>query len=110
MPDLVLPHYLEWVSAGFPSAAEGYEDEPLNLHELLVKNPAATFFYRVAGDHLRAEFIRDGSILVVDRSVRPKRGRLALVEHDGEFIVVRFPPDWEPVEVCGVVVAVVTRF
>jgi 4-hydroxy-4-methyl-2-oxoglutarate aldolase len=53
----------EYLSAGFPSAAEGYEDEPLNLHDWLVQNPAATFFYRVRGDELRDEFVRDGAIL-----------------------------------------------
>jgi hypothetical protein len=51
------------INAGFPSAAEGYEDQPLDLHEYLVRNPAATFFYRVQGDCLRHEYLRDGSNL-----------------------------------------------
>jgi len=105
---LILPRCLEWVSAGFPSAAEGYEDEPLNLHEWIVRNPAATFFYRVRGDDLAGEHIRDGSILVVDRSIPPTRGRLILVEENGRFGVVRHRAP-APVYVCGVVIAVVTR-
>ncbi len=96
------------ISAGFPSAAEGYEDRPLNLQQFLVKNPAATFFYRVRGDELCQEFLRDGSILVVDRSLMPSRGRLVVLEQDGAFVVCRY--DASPALVCGVVVAAVTRF
>ncbi|MFA7236202.1 MAG: S24 family peptidase [Phycisphaeraceae bacterium] len=59
------------IAAGFPSAAEGYEDEPLNLHDWLVQHPAATFFYRVRGNALFAEGISDGAVLVVDRSIHP---------------------------------------
>lgn len=61
----------QWVgdiNAGFPSAAEGYEDQPLDLYEL-IPNPAATFFFRVKGDDLRHEHLRDGSYLIVDRSI-----------------------------------------
>ena len=101
--------FIEGLSAGFPSAAEGYEDEPLDLHSWLVRNPAATFFYRVKGDVLRHEYVRDGSLLVVDRSLCPGLGRLVVVEESGEFAVRRFTPD-VPSLVCGVVVAVVTRF
>lgn len=103
-----LTRFSDNLSAGFPSAAEGYEDEPLNLHAWLVRNPAATFFYRVRGDGLREEHIRDDSILVVDRSVCPSRGRLVVGEECGEFVVARFVPGF-PAVVCGVVVAVVTR-
>ena len=101
--------YSDNLSAGFPSAAEGYEDEPLNLHNWLVLNPAATFFYRIRGDELRAEHVRDGSILVVDRSLHPRLGRLVIIEEAGAFVVCRFQAD-RPMLVCGVVVAAVTRF
>jgi DNA polymerase V len=110
MNNAIFSRQLESVSAGFPSAAEGYEDEPLNLHDFLVRNPAATFFYRVRGDDLTAaEHIRDGSILVVDRSVPATRGRLVLVEAAGAFAVVRCRATDAPVRLCGVVTAVVTR-
>jgi DNA polymerase V len=97
------------LSAGFPSAAEGYEDEPLNLHEWIVRNPAATFFYRVRGDDLlEREHVRNGSVLVVDRSILPSVGRLIVAEAGGEFVVVPFRSG-TPLIVVGVVVAVVTR-
>jgi DNA polymerase V len=98
-----------WISAGFPSAAEGMEDANLDLHALLVRHPAATFFYRVRGDGLRSECIPDRSILVVDRAVNPKPGSLVVAESGGEFVVDRFVSD-VPITLCGVVVAVVVRF
>lgn len=97
------------VSAGFPSAAEGYEDEPLDLQAFLVAHPAATFFFRLAGDGLRDEGLRDGAVLVVDRSVTPRPGRLVLAEEDGGFVVCRFRAASPPAVVCGVVVAAVMR-
>jgi DNA polymerase V len=96
------------INAGFPSAAEGYEDQPLDLYEL-IPNPAATFIFRVKGDELRHEHLCDGSYLIVDRSVAPKRGRLVLVEEEGLFVVRRFQMGCESV-ICGVVTAAIQRF
>jgi len=98
-----------WISAGFPSAAEGMEDANLDLHSLLVRHPAATFFYRVKGDGLRNECIPDRSILVVDRAVAPTPGCLVVAEDSGAFIVNKFVPG-VPTVLCGVVVAMVVRF
>ena len=50
--------------AGFPSPAEQYQELPLDLNELLVKRPAATFFVRVQGDSMIGEGIHDGDLLV----------------------------------------------
>ena len=59
------------VVAGFPSPAEQYVEPPLDLNAYLVKRPAATFFIRVEGDSMIGEGIRDGDVLVVDRSLDP---------------------------------------
>lgn len=85
------------------------EDENLDLHDLLVRHPSATFFYRVRGDDLRNDCIPNGSILVVDRSVTPTPGCLVVVEDAGAFIVNKFIPG-VAVTLCGVVVATVARF
>ena len=60
--------------AGFPSPAEQYQETPLDLNELLVKRPAATFFVKVQGESMIGEGIHDGDLLVVDRSLRPADG------------------------------------
>ncbi len=75
------------VVAGFPSPAEQYLEPPLDLNELLVKRPAATYFVRVEGDSMVGAGIRDGDLLVVDRSLRPADGDVIIASVDGEFTV-----------------------
>ena len=75
------------VEAGFPSPAEQYQETPLDLNELLVKRPAATFFVKVQGDSMIGEGIRDGDLLVVDRSLRPASGDVIIACVDGDFTV-----------------------
>lgn len=75
------------VSCGFPSPAEQYIESPLDLNDLLVKRPAATFFVRAAGDSMLGAGIRPGDILVVDRSVTPLDGSIVIACVDGEFTV-----------------------
>jgi DNA polymerase V len=96
------------VNAGFPKASEGYEDHPIDLQDLLVVRPAATFFFRVNGDALRSDGIPAGAVLVVDRSLRPRAGRLAVVEQDDAFVVRRLMAS-EPAIVCGMVTASIFR-
>lgn len=75
------------IAAGFPSPAEGYLTDSLNLHDLVVKNPPATFFVRVAGDSMKDAGIASGDILVVDRSLEPRSGKIVVAILDGEFTV-----------------------
>ena len=75
------------VVAGFPSPAEQYQEPPLDLNELLVKRPAATFFVRVQGDSMIGAGINDGDLLVVDRSLRPASGDVIIASVDGDFTV-----------------------
>ncbi len=75
------------VVAGFPSPAEQYLEPPLDLNELLVKRPAATYFVRVEGDSMVGAGIRDGDLLVVDRSLRPADGDVIIASVDGDFTV-----------------------
>ena len=81
------------VVAGFPSPAEQYLEPPLDLNELLVKRPAATFFVRVSGDSMIGAGIHDGDILVVDRSLRPASGDVIIASVDGEFTVKTYRRD-----------------
>lgn len=82
-----LPLYLEPVSAGFPSPAEDYVEAQINLHELVVRNPKATFFLRAAGDSMLGVGIHDGDLLVVDRSLDAASGRIVIAALDGELLV-----------------------
>ena len=79
--------------AGFPSPAEQYQETPLDLNELLVKRPAATFFVKVQGESMIGEGIHDGDLLVVDRSLRPASGDVIIACVDGDFTVKTYRRD-----------------
>ena len=85
------------VVAGFPSPAEQYLEPPLDLNELMVKRPAATYFVRVEGDSMVGAGIRDGDLLVVDRSLRPADGDVIIASVDGEFTVKTYRRDQDGV-------------
>lgn len=88
-PDEGLPLYLSPIRAGFPSPAEDYVERPLDLHEHLVKDKAATFFLRADGDSMRDAGILDGDLLVVDRAQEAAHGSIVIAALDGEFTVKR---------------------
>ena len=75
------------VEAGFPSPADDYVERPLDLNELMVKRPEATFFVRVKGDSMEGADLRSGDILVVDRSMEARDGQVVVAVLDGEFTV-----------------------
>lgn len=78
------------VSAGFPSPAEHYSSLKLDLNKELIKNPAATFYARVKGISMIDEGIDDGDLIVIDKSIEPYTGCLAVCYIDGEFTLKRF--------------------
>ncbi len=61
-----LPLFTVPVSAGFPSPAEDYVEQSLDLNEHLIKKPLATFFVNVKGNSMTDANIKDGDILIVD--------------------------------------------
>jgi DNA polymerase V len=84
------PLYLSPAQAGFPTPADDYPDRKLDLHEYLVRNSAATFFLRAAGDSMTRAGIRDGDLLVADRSLRPVNGSVVVVAVGGELTIKHF--------------------
>ena len=77
------------VAAGFPSPADDYIDQRLDLNELLIAHPAATFFVRAAGDSMTGAGIHDGDLLIVDRSLDPKDKNVVIAVINGELTVKR---------------------
>ena len=84
---LKIPLFSEAVSAGFPSPAQDYIEKTLDLNELCIKRPAATFFVRVEGDSMIQAGIYAGDILVVDRSVTAENRDTIIVAIHGEMTV-----------------------
>lgn len=81
----LFPFFDEAIPAGFPSPAEDFYQERLDIQKYLVKNPAATFFARVVGDSMKDMGIFNGDLLVVDRSVKPSEGKPVVCFLNGEF-------------------------
>lgn len=84
-----LPLFANKVAAGFPSPADDYVEKSLDLNELLVQKPAATFFVRVQGDSMLDAGIHPNDMLVVDRSLKPISGKIVICAVNGELTVKR---------------------
>jgi DNA polymerase V len=84
---LNIPLFLERVSAGFPSPAEDYIEKTLDLNELCIQHPAATFFVRVEGESMIGAGIFPGDVLVVDRSLRAQHGDIIIASLESEMTV-----------------------
>ena len=92
---IALPLFVGKVAAGFPSPADDYVEKNLDLNELLVQKPAATFFVRAQGESMLGAGIHPNDILVVDRSIEPVPGKIVICALDGELTVKRLERDNE---------------
>ena len=127
-PVLALPLFASHASCGFPSPAQDYVEATLDLNQLCISRPAATYFVRAAGDSMKDAGIRDGDLLVVDRSITARHGDTVIACVDGEFTVKQLQitpyvallpanPDYQPIvfqaeqslEIFGVVTFVIHK-
>ncbi len=105
------PLFVVRVAAGFPSPADDYIENTLDLNDFLIEHPAATFFVRVTGDSMTGAGINSGDILIVDRALTPRSGSVVVAILNGEFTVKRLSrlngkifllpenPAYEPIEI-----------
>jgi len=125
-----LPLLQHRIPAGFPSPADDYIENGLDLNTYLVRNKTATFFFRVIGDSMTGAHIHDGDMLIVDRSIEPKHNHIVLAAINNEYTVKRlhcqngivelhaenpaYPPicfhEHEELQVWGVIVGAVSKF
>ena len=73
-------------ASGFASPALGYEGRNIDLNELLIKNPPATYIFRLEGEDMRELGLPGGTLLVVDRSMAPRLNNIVLIRHEGRFL------------------------
>ena len=126
---LILPVAGDCVRAGFPSPAEDFQVERLDLTTILVSHPQATFFLRLRGDSMHDAGLFDGDLLVVNRALKPVNGDVVIAVVDGEFtcktLWLKFgrmklvaanptypeivPKEGQTIEVWGVVTASIKR-
>lgn len=118
------------VCAGFPSPAEDLGAQRIELTQLLVTHPQATYFLRASGESMIEAGIFDGDILVVDRAIKPRHGHIVIAILDGDFTVKQFyqrqgrvklkaanptfsdivPKEGQTMEIWGVVTASIKQF
>ena len=84
---IYLPLSQSTVEAGFPSPATEYEEDRLDINDMVVTNPAATFYVRVKGSSMIDAKINDGDILVVDKSLEARHNDIIIAVVDGDFTV-----------------------
>tara|TARA_B100000963_G_C22406737_1_gene571360 strand:+ start:87 stop:518 length:432 start_codon:yes stop_codon:yes gene_type:complete len=77
------------ISAGFPSPADDFKEIRISLDKELIKNHESTFYARVSGDSMIEAGLDDGDLIVIDRSLDPQSGKIAVCFIDGEFTVKR---------------------
>jgi DNA polymerase V len=126
---LVIHSVLGSVKAGFPSPADDFACQPIDLADVLIKHPQATFLIRAGGFSMVAAGINDGDILVVDRAIKAETGHVVCAVVNGHFTVKYLrkrggayrlvaadptfpdiiPSDGETIEVWGVVTSSITR-
>ena len=126
---LLIPLFSHAVRAVFPSPADDYVSESLDLNEHLIQHKEATYFLRAKGHSMTGAGIQDGDLLVVDRALTPSHRCVVIAVVDGEFTVKRLSkrggkirllaenPDFAPIEfqegqellIWGVVTSVVHR-
>jgi DNA polymerase V len=81
------------VKAGFPNPAEDARSVGLDLNELVIRHPVATYYLRVDGDSMTGAGISNGDIVVVDKSLEPKSGDIVVAAVDGEFTLKHLKRD-----------------
>lgn len=95
---------------GYPSAATHYMEAPIDLNKELIHNKDATFFVRIEGNEWVKLGIKNGDVLIIDRSIRPRRNLLVLIAEEGAFSI-QYMPDAKENEICvwGVITYVINR-
>lgn len=116
--------------AGFPSPAEDFQVQRIDLMKELVRHPQASYLLRIRGDSMRDAGIFDGDVVLVDKAITPRSGQVVVAVVDGEFTCKTLqlragriqlkaanpsypdilPTDGQTIEIWGVVVAAIKQF
>ncbi len=91
--ELNLPFIITGISAGFPSPAEDYLEETIDLNKEIVRNPTSTFYAKVKGISMIDAGIYPEDVLVIDKSLNVKDNDIVVSHIDGEFVLKRIKID-----------------
>lgn len=79
----------EGISAGFPSPADDFKNKRISLDEELITDVNSTYYARVSGESMIDAGLDDNDLLVIDKSIPPRDGKIAVCCVDGEYTVKR---------------------
>lgn len=97
------------ISVGFPNPALESADVPLDLNQLVVSNPTSTFYMRIKGEDWLEQGINPGDIVVIDRSIEPRRNHLVIVAMGGELSITRYDRLSEETQLWGVITHIIHK-
>ena len=78
------------VKAGFPSPAADYMEEDIDLRKYLQPNPTSVYLARVRGDSMKNAHIPHDSLVVIDKSLKPRNNSIVIASLEGENIIKHF--------------------
>ncbi len=78
------------METGFPSPASDHLEKALNLEDLVVYRPSATFYVRTEGNAMAKSGIHHKDILIVDRSITARHGCIVITSINQEPCIRRF--------------------
>lgn len=78
------------VKSGFHAIPEDLKRRSLDINSLLIRNPASSYFMRVADSDMESAGIMKDDIVLVDRSLEPSDGRLVVYSDDAGNFSIRF--------------------
>ena len=91
--ELNLPYADSGIKAGFPSPAQDYLTESIDLNKTLIRHTETMFYAKVSGDSLNDIGISDGDIVIIDKSLEAQNGDYVAAFIDGEFTLKQFKLD-----------------
>ena len=84
---VTFPLFSDLVQCGFPSPAADYVEQRIDLNQLLIQHPSATYFVKASGDSMIDGGISDGDLLIVDSAITASHCDIIIAAVDGEFTV-----------------------
>lgn len=86
---LELPFVKEGINAGFPSPANDFVEDFIDLNKELIRNPDSTFLAKVRGNSMVGLGLENGDVMIIDKSLEPKHRKVVICVVDGEFTIKR---------------------
>ena len=76
-----------WYVRGSQNPEAGYGEDRLRILQRLATDLPNTWYFEVSSDDMELFGIKQGTLLVVDRSINPEGGMIVIARQNGEWLV-----------------------